>query len=101
MPENYFYGKNHCKLCEFVLKCTFQELLKIRYDFMHGKRTDHCFNAFVLFRMRITVLSEKSLDTLDKVLLRELHESGRMDYSLLPREELFKRYQEMTILACG
>jgi hypothetical protein len=43
--------------------------------------------------MRISAMHEKEFDTTDKILLRELHQSGRMDYALLPRDELFKRYQ--------
>lgn len=49
----------------------------------------------------MAALPENGFDKIDIILLRELLESGRMDYALLPREELFKRYQEITIFACG
>jgi hypothetical protein len=55
-----------------------------RKEFALKKRNDECFNAFNLARLRTCRLPLNTFDTLEKILLREMYESGRLDYALMP-----------------
>ena len=62
---------------------------------------DYCFNAFCLVRLRLAAESQKKFNTLERMLLRQVIEAGRLDYCMVPRDELNKRYQEVTIMTTG
>lgn len=52
-------------------------------------------------RLRTNRLPLNTFDTLERILLRESYESGRLDYALLPYEELHQKYQEVKVSYCN
>jgi hypothetical protein len=76
-----------------VLNSSVAQIEGFRREWACRKRAEECFNAFNLARLRICRLPLAAFDTLDRILLREMNESGRLDYALLPFEELNSKYQ--------
>ena len=84
------------------MKENFESLWKIRSQTLsNSRRVDHCYNAFELARLRLVAEDERHFNTIESILLRELIQAGRMDYAMLKRDDLNRKYQEVTIFNRG
>lgn len=84
--DAYPYGQAHCHICKIIPTANMLTIEGLRKDFATNSRKDACFNAFNLARLRACQLPLNSFNSVEKILLRELYESGRLDYALTPHE---------------